>query len=69
MLERFTLAGDVQVAENVTALSDGYTSLSLINRRMAMEVKDLFSFVSGRSLETPTLIGNFDKKDSDEIFM
>jgi hypothetical protein len=43
--------------------------LSLINRRMAMEVKDLFSFVSGRSLETPTLVGNFDKKDSDEIFM
>lgn len=43
--------------------------LSLINRRMAMEAKDSFSYVSGRSLETPTLVGSFNAKDSDELFM
>ena len=43
--------------------------LSLINRRMAMEAKKSFSYVSGRSLETPTLVGSFNEKDSDELFM
>ena len=43
--------------------------LSLVNRRMAMEAKKSFSYVSGRSLETPTLVGSFNEKDSDELFM
>jgi ferredoxin len=43
--------------------------LSLLNRRMAMEAKDSFSYVSGRSLETPTLVGSFNEKDSDDLFM
>ncbi len=43
--------------------------LSLLNRRMAIEAKDSFSYVSGRSLETPTLVGSFNEKDSDELFM
>lgn len=43
--------------------------LSLINRRMSMEAKNLFSFVSGRSLETPTLVGSYNEKDNDELFM
>lgn len=43
--------------------------LSLLNRRMAMEAKNSFSYVSGRSLETPTLVGSFNAKDSDELFM
>ncbi|MBV6477386.1 MAG: hypothetical protein HGGPFJEG_00125 [Ignavibacteria bacterium] len=43
--------------------------LGLINRTMAIEAKKSFSFVSGRSLEIPTLVGSFDVKDSDELFM
>jgi len=43
--------------------------LGLINRAMAIEAKKSFSYVSGRSLEIPTLVGNFDAKDSDELFM
>lgn len=43
--------------------------LMLLNRRMTMEAKESFSYVSGRSLETPTLVGSFDAKDSDELFM
>ena len=43
--------------------------LSLLNRKMAMEAKKSFSYVSGRSLETPTLVGSFNEKDSDELFM
>jgi hypothetical protein len=43
--------------------------LSLLNRKMAVESERLFRFVSGRSLDKPTLVGSFDKKDSDEIFM
>jgi ferredoxin len=43
--------------------------LSLINRRMAIEAKKSFSYVSGNSLDTPTLVGSFDAKDSDELFM
>jgi ferredoxin len=43
--------------------------LSLLNRKMAVESERLFGFVSGRSLDKPTLVGSFDKKDSDEIFM
>lgn len=43
--------------------------LTLLNRRMAMEAKKSFSYVSGRSLETPTLVGSFNVKDSDELFM
>ncbi|HAY32845.1 MAG TPA: 4Fe-4S dicluster domain-containing protein [Ignavibacteria bacterium] len=43
--------------------------LSLINRKMTIEANNLFSFVSGRSLETPTLVGSFNEKDNDELFM
>lgn len=43
--------------------------LSLLNRRMAMEAKKSFSYESGKSLDTPTLVGSFDAKDSDELFM
>lgn len=43
--------------------------LGLINRTMAIEAKKSFSYVSGRSLEIPTLVGSFDIKDSDELFM
>jgi formate dehydrogenase (coenzyme F420) beta subunit len=43
--------------------------LSLLNRKMATEAKEAYSYVSGRSLETPTLVGSYDVKDSDELFM
>ncbi len=43
--------------------------LSLLNRKMVIEAKEAYSYVSGRSLETPTLVGSFDVKDSDELFM
>jgi len=43
--------------------------LSLLNRRMTETAKEAFAYVSGRSLETPTLVGSFDVKDSDELFM
>lgn len=43
--------------------------LSLLNRKMVIEAKEAFSYVSGRNLETPTLVGSFDVKDSDELFM
>ncbi|MBS1519207.1 MAG: 4Fe-4S binding protein [Bacteroidetes bacterium] len=43
--------------------------LSLLNRRMAIKAKKSFSYVSGRSLETPTLVGSFNEKDNDELFM
>ncbi len=43
--------------------------LSLLNRKMAEEAKSLFGYSSGRSLDNPTLVGTFDQKDSNEIFM
>ena len=43
--------------------------LSLLNRKMVIEAKEAYSYVSGRNLETPTLVGSFDVKDSDELFM
>ncbi|MDD5361827.1 MAG: 4Fe-4S binding protein [Ignavibacteria bacterium] len=43
--------------------------LSLLNRRMTETAKQAFAYVSGRSLDTPTLVGSYDVKDSDELFM
>ncbi len=43
--------------------------LSLLNRKMAETAKEAYAYVSGRSLETPTLVGSYDVKDSDELFM
>ncbi|MCE1165595.1 MAG: 4Fe-4S binding protein [Bacteroidetes bacterium] len=43
--------------------------LSLLNRRMTETAKEAFAYVSGRSIETPTLVGSYDVKDSDELFM
>ena len=43
--------------------------LTLINRKMSMEVKKLFSYESGKSIDTPTLLGSYNEKDSDELFM
>ena len=43
--------------------------LSLLNRKMVMEAKAAFNYVSGKNPEAPTLVGSFDVKDSDELFM
>ncbi|MBX7041332.1 MAG: 4Fe-4S dicluster domain-containing protein [Ignavibacteria bacterium] len=43
--------------------------LSLLNRKMAMKSKELFGYESGKSTDNPTLVGSYDQKDSDELFM
>jgi ferredoxin len=43
--------------------------LSLLNRKMAMASKELFGYESGISTDNPTLVGSYDQKDSDELFM
>lgn len=43
--------------------------LTLLNSRMAIEAKESFAYVSGRNIETPTLVGSYDAKDSDELFL
>ncbi len=43
--------------------------LSLLNRKMAMASKELFGYESGISIDNPTLVGSYDQKDSDKLFM
>lgn len=43
--------------------------LSLLNRKMAMASKELFGYESGISIDNPTLVGSYDQKDSDRLFM
>jgi ferredoxin len=43
--------------------------LSLINRKMLEVAKNDFAYLSGRNLETPTLVGSFDVKDKEEFIL
>lgn len=43
--------------------------LSLLNRKMTMASKELFGYEAGKDAAAPTLVGSFDAKDRNEIFM